>query len=84
MGPVCQLAAQLDSTLTDDLGRAARQMFMEDSIGSIEVGKYADVAIWDQDLYAMPVDAIKDLECQMTLFNGEVVYDRSAETSADR
>ena len=59
-------------------------MFLEDVIGSIEVGKYADIAVWGQDLYSMPVDAIKDLECQMTLFNGEVVYKRSAETSAGR
>lgn len=55
---------------------AAHQMFLEDVIGSIEVGKYADIAVWDQDLYTIPVDAIKDLECQMTLFNGEVVFDR--------
>jgi len=54
----------------------ARQMFMEDKIGSLEVGKYADIAIWDKDLYTAEVDAIKDLECQMTVFNGEIVYRR--------
>jgi hypothetical protein len=53
---------------------AARQMFLEDEIGSIEVGKYADIAVWDQDPYAAPVAAIKDLKCRMTLFQGEVVY----------
>jgi predicted amidohydrolase YtcJ len=52
----------------------ARQLFMEDKIGSIEVGKYADIAIWDKDLYTVPVEEIKDIECQMTLLGGEVVY----------
>lgn len=53
---------------------AARQMFLEGKIGSIEVGKYADIAVWNQDPYTAPTDAIKDLECQLTLFQGDVVY----------
>ena len=52
----------------------ARQMFLEDKIGSIEVGKYADIAVWDKDLYTVAPEAIKDLDCQMTLFEGEIVY----------
>jgi predicted amidohydrolase YtcJ len=57
---------------------AAHQMFMEDRIGSIEVGKYADIAIWDTDLYSARPDAIKNMECQMTLLEGEIVYRNSA------
>ena len=53
---------------------AARQMFLEDSIGSIAVGKRADIAVWDKDLYAAPPAEIKDLECQMTLFDGQIVH----------
>lgn len=49
-------------------------MFMEDKIGSIEVGKYADIAVWDKDWYTIPTDEIKDIECQMTLLNGKIVY----------
>jgi predicted amidohydrolase YtcJ len=52
----------------------ARQMFLEDEIGSIEVGKLADIAVWDRDLYHVSAAAIKDLTCQLTLFNGEIVY----------
>ncbi len=52
----------------------ARQMFMEDKIGSIEVGKYADIAVWDKDIYTIPTDEIKDLKCQMTLQGGKIVY----------
>jgi predicted amidohydrolase YtcJ len=52
----------------------ARQMFLENKIGSLEVGKRADIAIWDRDLYSVPTDQIKDMKCLMTLLDGEVVY----------
>jgi predicted amidohydrolase YtcJ len=54
---------------------AARQMFLEDKIGSIEVGKYADLAVWDRDFYSVPTAQIKDAKCLMTIFNGKVVFD---------
>jgi predicted amidohydrolase YtcJ len=53
---------------------AAHQLFLEDKIGSIEVGKEADIAVWDRDLYTMPSDELRNLKCQMTLFHGKVVY----------
>jgi predicted amidohydrolase YtcJ len=53
---------------------ASRQVFLQDTIGSLEVGKQADIAVWDQDLYSISVDEIRDLKCLMTLFDGEVVY----------
>jgi predicted amidohydrolase YtcJ len=53
---------------------SARQMFLEDKIGSIEVGKYADLAVWDRNLYDVPAAEIRDLRCEMTLFNGRIVY----------
>jgi hypothetical protein len=52
----------------------ARQLFLENKVGSLEVGKYADIAVWDKDLYTIPTDEIKDMECQMTLFGGKIVY----------
>ena len=54
---------------------AARQMFLETKIGSIEVGKYADLAVWDRDFYSVPTAQIKDAKCLMTVFNGKVVYE---------
>jgi predicted amidohydrolase YtcJ len=53
---------------------AAHQMFLEDRVGSLEVGKYADIAVWDTDLYSAEPDAIKNMKCQMTLLEGEVVF----------
>jgi predicted amidohydrolase YtcJ len=53
---------------------AAHQMFLDDRIGSIEVGKEADIAVWDRDMYTVPVDQLKDLKCELTLVKGKVVY----------
>ena len=56
---------------------SARQMFLEDEIGSLETGKLADIAVWDRNLYSVPAAEIKDLKCLMTLFGGEVVHEAS-------
>jgi len=53
---------------------AAHQMFLEDRIGSIEVGKDADIAVWDRNMYTVPADDLKDLKCELTLFRGKIVY----------
>lgn len=57
---------------------AAHQLFLEDQIGSIETGKRADIAVWDRDVYTVPTDDIKDLKCEMTLFDGQIVYKAAA------
>lgn len=54
----------------------AHQMFLEKKTGSIEVGKYADLAVWDRDLYTVPTDQLKDLQCQLTVFSGQIVFQR--------
>ena len=53
---------------------AARQLFLEDKIGSIETGKLADIAVWDRDIYSVPASEIKLMKCEMTIFDGRVVY----------
>ena len=54
----------------------AHQMFLEDEVGTIEPGKYADLAVWDRNPLAVPTDDLRDMTCEMTVFNGEVVYRR--------
>lgn len=53
---------------------AAHQLFLEAETGSLEAGKSADIAVWDQDLTTIPAAQIKDLKCVLTLFRGVVVY----------
>lgn len=54
---------------------AAQQLFLEHQIGSLEVGKDADIAVWDRDIYTVPSAQLKDLKCELTLLHGEVVFD---------
>ena len=53
---------------------AAHQMFLESKIGSLEVGKLADLAVWDRDPYTVESAALKEMRCLLTLFDGKVVY----------
>jgi len=55
---------------------AARQLFLEHEIGSIEAGKQADIAVWDRNMYTAPTAQLKDLKCEMTLVGGRVVFER--------
>jgi predicted amidohydrolase YtcJ len=43
--------------------------------GSIEVGKRADLAVLDRDLFAHPVEEIADASVMLTFVDGERVYD---------
>jgi len=67
-------AVDIHTALRSYTAWGARQMFLENKIGSLEVGKRADIAIWDRDLYSVPTDQIKDMKCLMTLLDGELVY----------
>jgi predicted amidohydrolase YtcJ len=53
---------------------AARQLFLDKRIGSLELGKEADVAVWDRDMYEIPPRELKELKCDLTILHGEVVY----------
>ena len=55
---------------------AARQIFLEQQTGSVEIGKWADPAIWDRNPYTVETDALKDMHCMMTIYKGKVVFER--------
>ncbi|MEJ2206902.1 MAG: amidohydrolase [Gemmatimonadota bacterium] len=54
---------------------SAHQLFLEDRIGSLEPGKYADIAVWDRNPYDVPTDDLRDMRCEMTVFDGTIVFD---------
>jgi predicted amidohydrolase YtcJ len=76
-------AVDIHTALRSYTAWAARQIDAEKRTGTLEVGKSADIAIWDRDPYAVPTAAIKDMACDMTLFQGRVVFER-AKTSDNR
>lgn len=67
-------AVDIHTALRSYTAWGSRQMFLEHKIGTLEVGKRADIAVWDRDLYSVSDEQIKDLRCLMTLLDGEVVY----------
>jgi predicted amidohydrolase YtcJ len=55
---------------------AARQLFLEKETGTVEAGKWADLAVWDRNPYSVPTAELKDMKCTMTLYKGKVVFER--------
>ena len=49
-------------------------MFMEDSLGTLEAGKYADLVVLDRDYLEIEVDDVRNIEAVMTMVSGEIVY----------
>jgi len=54
---------------------AAYAAFDEGRTGTLTAGQLADIVIWSDDLFALPVDRVRDAEVRMTLFDGKVVFD---------
>ena len=50
--------------------------FEEDEKGSIEIGKFADFIILDNDLLTLPDDRIPRTKIVATFINGELVFNR--------
>jgi len=55
----------------------AYQLYLEDRMGSIELGKYADLIVIDQDLFDIDLLDIETVKVLKTVFNGEIVYERN-------
>jgi predicted amidohydrolase YtcJ len=53
---------------------AAWQIKMENKIGSIKPGKYADFVIIDQNPMMVDPEKIKDIHVLQTIVNGNTVY----------
>jgi predicted amidohydrolase YtcJ len=54
---------------------AAWFSFDDHHVGSIEAGKYADLAVLNQDYLTVPDSMIRKIESVMTLLAGKVVYE---------
>jgi len=48
--------------------------FLDEDLGSIEVGKLADIIVIDRNLLDIDIEEVADLEVLMTYFEGEMVY----------
>jgi predicted amidohydrolase YtcJ len=51
-------------------------LFQEKNLGSIEVGKLADLVVLDRDYLTVPADQIGHIGSVMTVVNGRIAYER--------
>ena len=68
-------ALTLTEVLKGYTSNAAFLNGMEHKVGTLEAGKYADIAIADKNLFEIPSDGLKDCRTICTVFNGKVVYE---------
>ena len=54
---------------------AARAIGEEAVKGSIEPGKYADMTVLSDDIFALPKEKLKDVRAVETIVGGRVVYE---------
>ncbi len=54
---------------------SAKLLGQDDLTGSLEAGKYADMAVLDKDIFSLPISHIKRTKILVTIMNGDVVYD---------
>jgi predicted amidohydrolase YtcJ len=55
---------------------AAKTTFEETIKGVIAPGRLADLIVLSGDPTELPIDEIKDVEVEMTILNGEIVWDK--------
>ncbi|MGB7293954.1 MAG: amidohydrolase family protein, partial [Candidatus Aminicenantales bacterium] len=56
----------------------AKACFEGDARGSLEVGKLADITVFDRDLLTIPADEILQAEVVYTIVDGRIIYEKGA------
>ena len=55
---------------------ASEYILAEDTLGTLEPGKYADFVVLEKDFFTVPVEEIPGMQVIMTGLSGEIVWDR--------
>ena len=54
---------------------SAKSVGMENKIGSLDAGKYADMIVLDRNIFEIPIDEVKKASVIKTIVNGKIVYE---------
>ncbi len=90
LSPFVKAGSLMEQELGQELGLAellkmmtlnvAYLLHQEDTTGSLELGKWADLVVLDQNLFEVKPGQIDDTQVLLTLLGGEVVYQDPALT----
>jgi predicted amidohydrolase YtcJ len=64
----------LEEALTAYTSGSAYAGFMEDKVGRLEPGKYADLVVLSQDLFQLEPEDIPSARVELTMVSGEILY----------
>jgi hypothetical protein len=64
----------LDQALKAYTLDSAYVLDLEKQVGSLEVGKDADIVVLEKDLYKIPPSAISTTKVKLTMMNGNITY----------
>ena len=70
---------EVADALTAMTWNGAYASFDENERGTLAPGKLADVAVVSTDLFACAPEEILEARCDLTILDGEIVFDRSGE-----
>ncbi|WHS57653.1 amidohydrolase [Pseudomonas sp. G2-4] len=69
-----EYAISIDQALAAHTRVAAYQDHQEDTKGTVEVGKVADLAVFDRDFRTVPSEEIGKVKALLTMVDGRIVY----------
>jgi len=72
--PPFEERASLENMIVASTLNGAYANFLDGNIGSIEVGKLADLVILEQNLFDIDIEQIPETRISMTFFEGQQVY----------
>jgi hypothetical protein len=72
--PPLEERASLEDMIVASTLNGAYANFLDGDIGSIEVGKLADLVVLEQDLFDIEIEQIPEIQIAMTFFEGKIVY----------
>ena len=65
----------LDQALRAQTADAAYVLGLENQIGTLKVGKLADIVVLEKDLHTVPASAISSTRVKLTMMNGKVTFE---------
>lgn len=73
-GWVPQQKITLAEAITAHTFGGAQACTMDGKTGTLEVGKYADIAVLDRNIFECPVEQFLEVKCELTVVDGKIVY----------